>query len=342
MKKLSHKSPFYSIFLLQLGIAAVICSLTSCTDSQGWQQASGMIWNTTYNIRWHGPASLRDSILTAIEPVDRSLSVFSDSSIVSRVNRQLATTVDTHFTTVYKECVRIHRLSAGMFDPTLAPAIEAWGFGKGHTPTADTLRCDSLRSITGLAKTSLKDGILTKEDIRIRFNLSALAKGYGCDLLADMFRRNGVEDFLIEIGGEIVCNGTSPRNKKWRIAIDRPVENALPGENMQTCIQLESGAVATSGNYRNFHESKDAEGKKSKHFGHTISPHTCRPVATDLLSVTVVAGNCMEADALATACMASGSREAMRICEAAGTPVLMILADSTVQMSHAFTPLLAK
>lgn len=342
MKKLSHNTPFLSPFSQLLCIAAFICSLTSCNDNQGWQHASGMIWNTTYNIRWHGPASLRDSILTAVEPVDRSLSVFSDSSLVSSINRQLATPVDTHFSTVYKECVRVHRLSSGMFDPTLAPAIEAWGFGKGHIPTADTLHCDSLRSITGLTKTSLKDGILTKEDIRIRFNLSAVAKGYGCDLLADMFRRNGVDDFLIEIGGEIVCNGSSPRNKHWRIAIDRPVENTMPGENMQTCIQLESGAVATSGNYRNFHQAKDHKGRESKHFGHTISPHTCRPIATDLLSVTVVAGNCMEADALATACMATGSREAMKICEAAGTPVLMVLADSTVQMSPDFIPLLAK
>lgn len=342
MKKLSHRTPILSIFLLPLCIAAVIRLLTACTDNNGWQQASGMVWNTTYNIRWHGPASLRDSIMPAIEPVDRSLSVFSDSSIVSRINRQLATPVDIHFSTVYKECLRIHKLSDGMFDPTLAPAIEAWGFGKGHIPTADTLRCDSLRSITGLARTSLKDGILTKDDIRIRFNLSAVAKGYGCDLLADMFRRNGVTDFLIEIGGEIVCSGSSPRNNHWRIAIDRPVENTMPGENMQTCIQLTTGAVATSGNYRNFHVAKDKMGDAPKHFGHTISPLTCRPVATDLLSVTVVAGNCMEADALATACMAVGSVEAMKICNIAGAPVLMVLADSSVRMSPAFTPLLVK
>lgn len=316
---------------------ATICMLHGCKTDNVWQHTSGIIWNTVYNVTWKGPLSLRDSIIAAASPVDASLSVFNDSSLVSKVNAALATPVDTHFERIYNESRRVNGLSGGMFDPTLSPAIKAWGFGKGHTATSDTLRCDSLKVFTGIEKTSLREGILYKEDIRTEFNFSALAKGYGADLVAEMFKRNGVENYLVEIGGEIVCSGQNNRHQPWRIAIDVPDDGTNPGEEIAVIISVADSSVATSGNYRNYHDTKDGG-----RYGHTISPVTCRPISTNVISATVVAPDCMTADALATMCMTVGEYEAFRICNAEGVAVMLILQDMSVRMSENFKKLVVQ
>lgn len=307
-------------------LAASIIS-EGCDRNEGWQRSSGAVWNTLYNVTWHGPAALADSILPALRPVDESLSVFNDSSIVSRVNSNLITEVDDHFKLIYTLSYHINSLSRGAFDPTLEPAIEAWGFGRSRTPSADTLRCDSLRRFVGITRTRLVGDSLIKHDIRTRFNFSAIAKGYGCDLVAAMLKRNGVTDFLVEIGGEVVCRGSNHRATKWQIAIDAPEENreGLPRNDRRAeTVSLTDMALATSGNYRNFHTSAGGG-----NFGHTISAQTCRPARTDVISATVAAKTCMEADALATTLMAIGSGRAKALCEKTKTPAMLILADSS-------------
>lgn len=326
----------YYLFTLMKGfyLISVVCALaglSACREDTAWHKESGMVWNTIYNVTWQGPADLRDSIIPALRPVDEALSVFNDSSIVSKVNCSLSTPVDSHFIKIYNESKRINAISDGMFDPTLSPAITAWGFGKGHAATSDTLRCDSLLTFVGIEKTTLKDHRLIKEDIRTQFNFSALAKGYGVDLIAEMFRRNNVENFLIEIGGEISCAGHNSKNAPWHIAIDVPSEQNLPGKEIAELISITDVSVATSGNYRNFFTT--AGGKK---YGHTISPVTCRPIITDVISATVIHPSCMTGDALATACMAVGSKKALDMCRKADAGVLLILQDSTILKSDNF------
>ncbi|MDE5773349.1 MAG: FAD:protein FMN transferase [Muribaculaceae bacterium] len=323
MKFRSIRLCFQALALITPLTTAIL--LCSCSNNQTWHKESGIVWNTIYNVTWLGPGNLADSIIPATYPVDQSLSVFNDSSIVAAVNKNIDTHVDSHFIIVYDEACRVNHLSGGMFDPTLSPAITAWGFGKNHTATTDTLRCDSLRSIVGIEKTHLLGDILHKDDPRIQFNFSALAKGYGVDIIAGMFRRNGVEDFMIEIGGEIFCSGHNSKNSDWRIAVDVPRKESLPGQQVAEIITLTNKGVASSGNYRNFHHTNTGTT-----YGHTISPLTCRPVETDILSATVVADNCMTADALATACMACGSEAAMQMCRDANADALFILRDSTV------------
>lgn len=322
--------------LTLITLLASIILLHSCGNNQTWHKESGILWNTIYNVTWMGPGYLADSIIPSTYPVDNSLSVFNDSSLVAMVNRNIDTHVDTHFITVYDEACKVNRLSGGMFDPTLSPAITAWGFGKNHTANTDTLHCDSLCSIVGIEKTHLLDCVLHKDDIRIQFNFSALAKGYGVDLIAEMFRRNGVENFMIEIGGEIFCSGHNSNNRDWRIAVDIPRKESLPGQQVAEILTLTNKGVASSGNYRNFHHTT-----AGNTYGHTISPLTCRPVETDIISATVVAKNCMTADALATACMACGSEEAMQICQKAGAEALFILGDSTVIRTPRFADYIA-
>lgn len=293
-----------------------------------------MVWNTLYHITYQGDRSLTDSVMAVLDDVGGSLNVFDEGSLVSRVNKSVSMPVDEHFMAVYNTSLMMNGASSGMFDPTLSPLITAWGFGPGHKVTADTVAVDSILSFTGIMRTRLDDHNIIKEDIRTQFNFSAVAKGYGCDMVAEMLRRNGVENYLVEIGGEIAVGGESPSGDSWKISIDRPVESdSTVVHDATSVISVTNAGIATSGNYRNFHR----EGRKT--YGHTISPKTGRPVATDVISATVIAPTCMEADAAATACMASGSEISKEIFKTLRYEGMLILSDSTVFMTPGFKSL---
>lgn len=315
-----------------ISILAIV--IAGCSRWQPYRTAEGMVWNTTYRVVYQGDASLADSIVATLNDVGASLNFFSPESALSRINESDSAQVDGHFRKVYEMSRRIHAESEGMFDPTLSPLITAWGFGKGHAATSDTLRLDSLLRLTGITRTHLEGDKLFKERKEIVFNFSAVAKGYGCDCVASMFRRNGVKNFLIEIGGEIMTEGVNKEGGKWRVSIDRPIaDNQGITHESQAVAVISGKGMATSGNYRNFHTNGAAQ------YGHTISARTGRPIATDILSATVVAPDAMQADAMATACMALGSEKALEMCRRLNCPVYLILAD-TVLMSDSFKSLL--
>lgn len=210
----------------------------------------------------------------------------------------------------------VNKETNGMFDPTLSPLIEAWGFGENHEPKADPELVESLLPSVGIDMTRIEDGILYKSTPQMAFNFSAIAKGYGVDVASQVLQDKGCNDLMFEIGGEIVCRGHNPEGKKWRILIETPDEEYLkevfknedtPTFKDRLIIELNDEALATSGNYRNYHSASGHT------FGHTISPKTGYPVKTDVLSASVIAPTCMEADALATACMVMGSADAMAL-----------------------------
>lgn len=319
----------YFSFVISLFIAI----LSSCTKDDSFQKDEGMVWNTMYHISYRGPSELKDSIRPILDRVGRSLSVFDSSSVVSIVNRRDTTPVDTHFIRVYKEAKRINELSKGAFDPTLSPLITAWGFGPGHKPTNDTVAVDSILKFVGMGKTHLEGSVLIKDDIRTSFNFSALAKGYGVDCVAEMLKNNGVKDFMIEIGGEIRAAGQNPAGGLWTVSIDRPVYSDSIIHDSQAVIRFTGLSLATSGNYRNFH-SNGAE-----RYGHTISAETGRPVQTDVLSVSVLTPDCMEADALATALMTQDSKNAIASIVQLKLPAMVVTSDR-VWMSAPFEQLL--
>lgn len=315
-------------------LCAVSLSLSSCL-SDSFQKQEGMIWNTTFHITYKGNPELKDSVLATLDDVSKSLNVFNKESLISKVNDSDSCLVDSHFRKVYTYSRIINTASDGMFDPTLSPLITVWGFGPGHEVTADTLAIDSILRFVGIEKTRLSGNCLVKDDPRIQFNFSAIAKGYGCDAVAEMLKRNGVYDYLIEIGGEIALSGKSPKGGNWKISVDKPImTDSTEVHDSAMVIALTDAGVATSGNYRNFHR----QGEKT--FGHTISPVTGRPVATDVISATVIAGTSMEADAAATACMASGSDKAKSLLGSLGMEGMLILSDSTVWTSPGFEQLI--
>ncbi len=314
------------------------CGRSGNGDSREYQNAEGMIWNTTYHVTYNGGSELKDSIMQVLNKVGASLNVFDENSLVSRVNVSDSTAVDTDFIRVYVESVKVNRLTDGAFDPTLGSLIEAWGFGKGHKATGDTARIDSLMKFVGIDKTRLSMDTLVKDDSRIRFNFSAIAKGYGCDCVGEMLQRNGVEDWLVEIGGEISCRGKSPEGGKWRVSIDRPVmQKDRILHDSQCVVEVTDAGIATSGNYRNLQSDE-----KGQYYGHTISARTGRPVRTDVISATVIGRTAMESDALATAFMAMGADDVKRLNKSTRLSVMLVLADSTVWYSGQFEKLMVR
>ena len=309
----------------------------SCRRAENYVNEEGLIWNTSFHVTYRGPESLRDSVLKVLQDVGSSLSVFDKNSLISKINASDSLPIDRHFLQVYMASLKVNSESEGRFDPTLSPLITAWGFGPGHKATPDTARVDSLLRFVGISKTRISNGCLVKDDPRIQFNLSAVAKGYGCDAVGEMLARNGVKDYLVEIGGEIASAGESPRGRDWKVSIDRPVFSPdYPIHESECIIRISGKGLATSGNYRNIH--KVGKG----HYGHTISPLTGRPVQTDVISATIVAPTCMEADAYATACMAMGSDASEKMVERLKLPAMLVLADSTVWINDYFRKLITE
>ncbi len=327
---------YFTLLILLFAITSISIFL-SCAR-KNYLRCEGMVWNTTYHIVYESEVDLTDSITAELKRVEASVSAFSPASVVSRINRNETTETDSAFREVYTASCLVREKSGGAFDPTLAPLINAYGFGYKDAPQPDAVQIKDILAYIGLDKTCLQNGQLIKDDPRTEFNFSAIAKGYGCDRVASMFRRNGVKNYMIEIGGEIRMAGKNPDKTKWNISIDKPVfSNDSEIHDSQAVIALTDCGMATSGNYRNFKE----EG--GKRFGHTIDTKTGRPAQNDMLSATVIvnAGShtpfpCMMADAYATACMSMGSQKAQQMVMSEQLAAMFILADGTIWTSPSF------
>lgn len=283
--------------------ALMIVVLASCTSPMPYQRYEGLCWGTTFHLTYESNVKLDDSIQNLIAKIDQSLSPFNENSTISRINTGKSDSTDILFRRVFSESIRINKISNGSFDPTIAPVINLWGFGpKGTITKAPTNeQIDSAMTTVGIAECYIdSSNHIIKKTPLTEFNFSAIAKGFGCDMMAQMLERNGVKNYIIEIGGEIVVNGKSPRGTSWRVMIDAPIpgNDTVIHEGMAV-IDIDSCAVATSGNYRNY-TSIDSINV----FGHTMNPKTGRPAKSSMLSATIIAPTCMLADALATACMA--------------------------------------
>lgn len=307
----------HSFVILPL-ISALFLTFASCAEH--FSTDNGEIWATTYHIVYSGNKNLHDSIRAQLEIIDNELSMFNPKSKLAEINRGCDTT-DSHFQTVFDCATAVSRISDGRYDPTVAPLVDVWGFGRteaGAHPS-DSVIASCLTSV-GIAECRIDNDILTRKSHDTEFDFSSLAKGYGVDCVADMFDRNNVKNYMIEVGGEIRVRGTNPRGKKWRIQIDEPTPGAM--HSRYTVLELgpDPTGVATSGNYRNYRPDENGG-----FFGHTISPLDGRPIVTEVLSATIVAPTCMFADALATACMTGTYAQAEDIINKSQTAALIIV-----------------
>ena len=294
------------VFLLVLIIASV--AIIYGQRATPYQHDEGTIFGTIYHITYQRKDDLHDEILAELQKVDNSLSMFNKQSIISQVNANKPVKVNKMFTDVFTLAQTISRQTDGAFDITVAPLVNAWGFGfkKGVQPTKAVV--DSLRQIVGYDKVALQNGRIVKRDSRVMLDCSAIAKGYGSDCVANLLRRKGIDNFMVEIGGELVTSGINEKRLPWKIGVTKPVDDPTQQqEDLQTILNVTDKAMATSGNYRNFYY------KGGRKYAHTIDPKTGYPVQHNILSATVQADNCAPADAYDTSFMVLGLDGAKKI-----------------------------
>lgn len=303
-KKLIWQIPF--LLILIIGSIFVIRQQRNTP----FQKDEGMVFGTIYHITYQSDTNYQKEIEAELQKVDNSLSPFNKGSIISRINRNEKVKVDEMFSEVFQLAEKISGDTDGAFDITVAPMVNAWGFGfkTGNPPTRQTI--DSLRAIVGFHTVSLQDGYIIKKNPKTMLDCSAIAKGYGTDVVARFLKKKGVQNFMVEIGGEIVVNGNNEKLQPWRIGINKPTDDSLnTSQAIQDVVSVSNIAMATSGNYRNFYY------KNGKKYAHTIDPKTGYPVQHNILSATVFADDCATADAYATSFMVLGLDGAKKILE---------------------------
>ena len=308
-------------------IAAILLLLLPNTPKKQYYHHQGHVFGTYYNIRYEGTEDLHTAIQQRLLEFDHSLSMFNNSSVISQINRNEEVQTDSLFEHMYYEAQAISQLSDGAFDITVAPLVNAWGFGTSQVK-GERLevrgKIDSLKAFVGYHNIQLDGHTLLKNDERIVLDASAIAKGYACDVIAQLLRQHGVENLLVDIGGEVVVKGYNDKGQAWRVGITRPTIDATGAEKeLQEVIASTDLCMATSGNYLQYYYQ---DGQRRSH---TIDPRSGYPVEHSLLSATVVASSCMRADALATACMVLGADKAMEMIEKTeDASCYLILADS--------------
>lgn len=300
---------FLWIALLVLG---TIWILARHNRTIPYQTDNGLIFGTVYKVIYQYDEDLKAEIDAALKLFDGSLSPFNDTATITRINHNEDIIADTFFTNVFHRSMEISKETDGAFDITVAPLANAWGFGfkKGTFP--DSAMIDSLRGITGYDKVKLSaEGKVVKQDSRIMLSCSAVAKGYAVDVVAQLLEKKSIRNFMVDIGGEVVVRGENPKKDLWRIGINKPVDDSLSvNQEIQTVLNLTNVGIATSGNYRNYYY------KDGKKYAHTIDPRTGYPVQHNILSATVIARDCMSADAYATAFMVMGLEKAEQFANA--------------------------
>lgn len=326
---MSALKPWKIIFLIFLVVATVMI----IANEPPYRNNRGYIFGTYYNITYKSKEDLQKQIEETLRKVDHSLSPFNKNSIITAINENRDVELDTLFLDVYTLAHDIAEKTDGAFDITVAPLVNAWGFGFKKGMQADSLTIDSLRQYVGYKTLSIHNNRLIKQHQQTMLDCSAIAKGYGCDCVAEMLQSKGVEHFMVEIGGEVVTKGKNDKARHWSIGINKPAEDASGTNNeLQEILNISGRSIATSGNYRNY---RYENGQK---LAHTIDPRTGIPVQHSLLSATVIADDCATADAFATAFMVTGLETALELCNKNNIDAYFIYSDADGNMHTTHTP----
>src|SRR5690606_34879956 len=277
-------------------------TLLYCSPSKENIKTTGYVFGTTYSIQYYSTTGedYQQQFDSIFNVINQSMSTYIDSSIISKVNRNETQEIDFHFKRVLEKSFEIYNETNGLFDPTIGVVVNAWDFvPQGRIQNLDRLKIDSLMAYVGLNKITLKDQKLTKPyGAYIDFN--AIAKGYALDVTGEFLESKEVQDYLIEIGGEIRTKGINKeKNTLWKVGIEMPHFDG--SQSIMKAVALTDVSMATSGTYRKF--KVDEQGNR---YSHIIDTKTSYPSKTNLLSISVIAEDCMTADAYATAFKAMG------------------------------------
>lgn len=334
--KITKSSIFRIVFLLFLIVGSIY--IIRQQNTMPYQHNTGQIFGTTYHITYQSDKDLHREILQRLQLVDQTFSTFNDESIISKINRNEPVKLNQMFIEVFDLAKTVSKDTHGAFDITVAPLVNVWGFGfKSVTPPTKAV-IDSLRHLTGYEKVKLIGSKVRKQDPRIMLDCSAIAKGYGSDVVAQYLRSRDVENFMIEIGGEIVVQGNSDKRLPWKIGVTKPTDDSTQVNNeLQTVLNVSNTAMATSGNYRRFYY------KNGKKYAHTIDPKTGYPVQHNILSATVLANTCAKADAYATSFMVLGLEKTQQVLQHhPDLMVYLIYADGQGKNKVWYSPSLKK
>lgn len=314
MKK---KSLYWQVPLLLLLIAGTLF-IAREQQSAPYQHHSGLIFGTVYNISYQSRTDLQREIEDALQQVDQEFSMFNENSTVAAINRGEQPQLSDMYKEVYELAQQVNHETEGAFDITVAPLVNAWGFGFKNEQMPTAQQVDSLLKI------------------RNQLDFSAIAKGYGSDVVARLLDSKDIRNYMIEIGGEVVTRGISPRRLPWTIGVVKPTDDSLSTEGeLQTVLNLTDRALATSGNYRNFYY------KGGRKYAHTIDPRTGYPVQHNILSASVITDRCAVADAYATAFMVLGLDGTRQVLDRhPELQAYLIYTDAQGQLAVWFSPTL--
>lgn len=313
----------------------LLCFLGSLFIAETKQKTftiSGRAQGTTYQIQYvsEEPIVGESSIDSIMDAIDRSMSLYQPHSLICSFNRsfQKSAEVDGHMVNVLRESFRIHKKSNGLFDITVKPLMDLWGFGTesvNHLPEREAI--DSIRALVGMDKIWLEGMILYKSNPKISIDLNGIAQGYTVDVLADFLESRGIENYLVELGGEIRVKGTKIGGNSYEISIERPFEE----QSSNLLLQISNAAVTTSGNYRNFFQHQ------GKTIHHHIDPKTGYPIQNNVLSATVIASTAMEADGYDNVFMALSPIEGITLANTLPNIEVYLIYDDDGILKEAFS-----
>lgn len=292
--------------------------LVACTRTPQVQQFRGKTMGTTYQVTYIGTGlAFTAEVESLLTEINQSMSTYMPTSLISRINASTDTnqwhSVDRHFKVVFQRSREIYKDTGGAFNPAVGPLVDAWGFGAGNPESLpDDNRVRALLGVVDFDAFDIQEApfAVRKHSAEARLDFSAIAEGYGVDAVGELLERGGVENYLVEIGGEVRARGEREKGRPWRVGVERPAENALADRQVLKVFELRDRGLATSGTYRNY---QIQNGRK---IAHIIDPKTGYPAQNSLLSVTVIAGDAMTADAYATALMVMGLEEGIAFVEA--------------------------
>lgn len=294
------------LIVLGVALAVMLCG----REHKRFFSHEGVVWTTEYHITYEASHDLGDSIQLILGNLDMSVSPYNKASLITALNENTTWRVDKYICRLLDASLTVNRESGGAFDPTVMPLVNAWGFGYKNGTPPSRAQLDSILMFVGMDKVALHGDTLVKSDKRLMLDFSSIAKGMACDEIGRMLQRNGARNWLVEIGGEVMASGTNKRGTPWQVSVDMPNDRQdTVNHESALVIELDSAAVATSGNYRKWRN----EG--GNRISHIIDPKTGDSRAGTLLSVTVVAPDCMTADAWATACMVMGEQQVKEFME---------------------------
>ncbi len=311
--------------ITKIFIALAFIALAACGEKETPVFIAGETMGTTYSIKIADKVAnkkeLKNEIDSLLVAVNMKMSTYIPESEISRFNKFGDATwfpVSPEFLLVAKTALEVSRETDGYYDVTVGPLVNLWGFGpaqkKEIVPTQKEL--DSVKKFVGFNLLEIRDNppAIRKKDARVYVDFSSIAKGYGVDAVSEFLARKGLRNHLVEIGGELRASGSKADGSPWRVGVENPNEKGIA-----IAVKLENKSIATSGDYLNYFEYK------GKRFSHTINPKTEKPIVHNLASVSVVAKNCMLADAYATAIDVMGAGKGLAFAEKKGLPVYMIL-----------------